>query len=86
MFNSAPVKHFLRSIVFVDAKRPYTKEGLMRVNVAQAVQHLSLQSLYDFWAGIGYEPQMPITDLDLESYKQSFLNVGAKQEHLPLRL
>ncbi len=86
LFNSTPIKQLLRSIAFMDAKRPYTKEVLMRVNVTRAVSHLSLQILHDFWASIGYRPRELVTESDLESYKQSFLSTDNRQEFAQLRL
>ncbi len=86
LFNSPPVKRFLRSIVFTDAKRPYTKEALMRVNVTHALSHLSLEMLQDFWISIGYEPREHITQLDWENYKESFVSTDAKPEVIQLSL
>lgn len=77
LFNSDRVKQFLRSIVFKDTKRPYTKEVLMRINVAHAAAELSLAELYEFWARIGYEARVFVTELDLESYKEA-LNANSK--------
>lgn len=84
LFNSTPIKQFLRSVVFTDAKRPYTKEVLMRVNVAQAASSLSLQTLRTFWDIIGYKPRTPVSKADLESYKQGFLRADMRRESFQL--
>ncbi|HYG58452.1 MAG TPA: hypothetical protein VD902_10365, partial [Symbiobacteriaceae bacterium] len=36
VLNSEPVQRFLQSVVFLDAKRPYTKELLMRIDLSRA--------------------------------------------------
>ena len=84
LLNSPPIKQFFRSIVFTDAKRPYTKEALMRLNFTRAVEHLSLNSLYDFWDSVGYEPRLPVIESDLERYKRNF-SITDKQQ-MPLQL
>ena len=80
LLNSSPIKRFLRSLVFMDAKRPYTKEVLMRVNVTHAISHLSLDVLHDIWTSVGHRPRMQITELDLESYKHRFFNADLEQQ------
>jgi len=84
LFNSARVKQFLYSIAFMDAKRPYTKAILMRLNVAHAIQRLSLQSLVEIWDSVDYQPQVSVTEADFENYRRSFLNTGVGQESLQL--
>ncbi len=75
LFNSAPIIQFLSSVVFQDAKRPYTKDVLMRINTARAASKLSLQTLYAFWQNIGYKPQVIVSESDLNNYKQRFQDV-----------
>ena len=79
LFNSPPLKGFLRSITFMDAKRPYTKAVLMRVNISYAVSHLSFHTLHDFWVGIGYRPREDVTEAELERYKQGLLNTDKRR-------
>ncbi len=69
LFNSAHVKQLLAALVFTDAKRPYTKEVLMRVNVSRAISDLSLESLSDFWKSIGYQPRVSITSTVLDNFR-----------------
>lgn len=85
LLNSDPVKRFLRSIVFLDAKRPYTKEALMRINLSRAAARLSLQSLRELWASARYEPRVSIAELDLEIYKQGVLG-SMQQQSMQLGL
>ena len=84
LLNSQVVKQFLRSVVFADAKRPYTKEVLMRINLARVASKMSLQMLREFWATISYEPQMPIAESDWERYKQVLLGESLQQASVPL--
>lgn len=46
--NSQKVKDFLDSIVFLDAKRPYTKEVLMRIDLLKAIQSLGYRVVLDY--------------------------------------
>lgn len=48
VLNSDLVKDFLDSIAFVDAKRPYTKEVLMRINLLKAMQLLGFEKIVKF--------------------------------------
>ncbi|MBI3741657.1 MAG: methyltransferase [Chloroflexi bacterium] len=69
LLNSEPVKEFLSAIVFTDSKRPYTKEILMRIDLARAAELLSLEMLSDFWKRVGYQPQTVVTESDLADFK-----------------
>lgn len=82
LLTSDFIKRFLHSVVFTDAKRPYTKEVLMRINIAQSASRISLQMFRDFWATVGYEPRTAITELDVEQYKQSLLRENTRQTNL----
>ncbi|MBI3951821.1 MAG: hypothetical protein HY314_15335 [Acidobacteria bacterium] len=80
------VKQFLRSIVFADAKRPYAKDVLMRIDLNQASQQLSFEELRAGWTSIGYEPRIPVTASDFEEYKQHLSIVRRGQESQQLSL
>ncbi|MBI3536254.1 MAG: hypothetical protein HY070_01630 [Chloroflexi bacterium] len=69
LLNSEPVKEFLSAIVFTDSKRPYTKDILMRIDLARAAELLSLEMLSDFWKRVGYQPQTVVTESDLADFK-----------------
>ncbi|PAK50267.1 hypothetical protein [Priestia megaterium] len=45
ILNSELVQKFLKSLVFVDTQRPYTKDTLMRIDILEAVKQLSLDDL-----------------------------------------
>jgi hypothetical protein len=86
LLNGQMVKRLLRSVVFADAKRPYTKEVLMRINLARVASKTSLQMLHEFWAAIDYEPQTPITESDWERYKQALFGKTPKQASIQLSI
>jgi len=69
ILNSPIVTSFLESIVFADAKRPYTKEALMRIDLLEAARRLPFDALCANWTRAGYEPQEPASDLDYAAYQ-----------------
>jgi methylase of polypeptide subunit release factors len=48
VLNSKLVKDFLDSIAFIDAKRPYTKDILMRINVSKALQKIGYSGIIEY--------------------------------------
>ncbi len=83
LLNSPLVKRFLKSIVFVDAKRPYTKEVLMRLNLTEAAARLTFDTLQGFWSEIGYQPREAVTESDFREYKER-LHMMETREHQQL--
>ena len=53
LLNSEPVQLFLKSLVFLDGKRPYTKEILMRIDLKHLAQNSSFQFIMDLYNGLG---------------------------------
>jgi len=49
LFNTNDVKKFLISIVFLDSKRPYTKEKLMRINLTNLLNNLPFEDIFNFY-------------------------------------
>jgi hypothetical protein len=49
LLNLADTKNFLSSIVFLDAKRPYTKKVLMRIGLSQLIKQISFSKLKTFY-------------------------------------
>lgn len=80
LLNSELVKRLLRAIVFADAKRPYTKEVLMRIDLARVALSISLQSIRGFWTNIGYRIKLPVTEFDYEEYKQRLMTRQEREE------
>ena len=70
LLNNPVVRRLLQSIAFSDAKRPYTKDVLMRINLAQVAAQLPLSQIAAFWDSIGYTPRIPMPESDYEAYKQ----------------
>ena len=48
LLNSNPVKEFLKSLVFTNTKRPYTKEILMRLDFSKICEYIKYQQLTDY--------------------------------------
>jgi hypothetical protein len=86
LLNRSIVKQFLQSIVFKDAKRPYTKEILMRLDLSRTASRLSFLALYNLWADMGYTPRVPVTESDLEEYKKRLLIAAGGPQSLQLNL
>lgn len=86
LLNSSIVKRFLQSIVFADAKRPYTKEVLMRIDLTHAVSQLSFDILCTIWANMNYKPRIRLSASDFEGYKQHLSTIGKSREGLQLSL
>ncbi|MFX1255938.1 MAG: methyltransferase [Promethearchaeota archaeon] len=45
LLNSAEVENFLASIVFLDTKRPYTKDKLSRINLERLIKEITYQDV-----------------------------------------
>ena len=60
VLNSSPVQEFLQSIAFSDAKRPWTKKILSRINMSQAVRLLPLSELEEIEKTLGLEPRLNV--------------------------
>ncbi len=70
LLNSEHVQEFLRSIIFLDSKRPYTKGLLMRIDLRKVASLMPRQQISDYLLRIG-APQHDFEELDLEFFKQS---------------
>ena len=86
LLNSPTIKQFIKSIVFLDAKRPYTKAVLMRIDLAQAASQFSFDTLLKFWDEIEYESSIPVTQSDLAGYKARLSIMSENREDLQIRL
>jgi hypothetical protein len=45
LLNSEPVQKLLRSLAFTDAKRPYTKDILMRIDLYKVGKHIGFDNI-----------------------------------------
>ncbi|MHA1649855.1 MAG: SAM-dependent methyltransferase [Candidatus Helarchaeota archaeon] len=75
LLNTPDVKKFLKSIVFLDSKRPYTKENLMRISLLKLLDNLSLDEIYSFYKNNLEEV------LDYNFKKEEFLTYKRKLLH-----
>lgn len=84
ILNSSVVKRFLRSIAFTDAKRPYTKDILMRIDLAHVASDFSAEILRALWAEWGYSPSAQVGDLEFQEYKNLLQNPVQKNAQFHL--
>ena len=84
LLNSPTIKQFIKSIVFSDAKRPYTKAALMRIDLAQAASQFSFDNLRNFWDEIKYESSISVTQFEFEEYKNRLFAMNENREDLQL--
>ncbi|MBR2216586.1 MAG: hypothetical protein IJ849_12645 [Selenomonadaceae bacterium] len=76
LLNSAKVQRFLPSIAFVDAKRPYTKKVLERIDFHKIVESLAIDEL------IETEQQLALScfvDVPMYNKFKSLLEMGQLQ-------
>lgn len=81
ILNSEKVQTFLKSITFVDSKRPYTIEILKRIDLLKAAQELTFDELMQDTSNYDVYIPLTISDDDYQDYKNrlekepySFLN------------
>ncbi|MBI3761876.1 MAG: SAM-dependent methyltransferase [Chloroflexi bacterium] len=86
LLNSSLAKRFLQSIVFTNAKRPYTKDALMRIDLSQVASRLSFRVLRAYWDDIDYKPRVSVSESDFEEYRQRLSIPGKRQRRLQLSL
>jgi|SRR5579859_1622752 len=86
LLNSLPTRQFLRSIVFEEAKRPYTKEILMRINLVAVANQVDWQELHTAWDAAGYRPRTLVLESDFEDYKRRVLQPNNAKASVQLSL
>ncbi|MBI4670516.1 MAG: SAM-dependent methyltransferase [Chloroflexi bacterium] len=69
LLNTAPVLQFLDSIIFRQAKRPYTKSSLMRLDLARVADPCSFETMQLAWERAGLHLTAPVTLSDWEAYR-----------------
>lgn len=67
LLNSQPVQDFLKSIVFPDSKRPYTKDLLMRIDLREVARLVSAVDVRDYISTIGV-PALDFEEADFEFF------------------
>ncbi len=68
--NFPDIKEFLSSLVFVNAKRPYTKEVLMRLNYAKLIEKCTFSNFKSFYhENLEGELKMQFNEGDFNTFK-----------------
>ncbi len=65
LLNSQPVQDFLRSIVFSNSKRPYTKDILMRIDLQKVAALVSANAVREYLAKL----EIPNLNFQAEDYQ-----------------
>ncbi|MGX8711701.1 MAG: methyltransferase [bacterium] len=71
LFNSEKVQNFLFSISFQDAKRPYTKKVLQRLDIQKCIENVSLADLKETEMNFGLPKY--ISDKMYENFSENFM-------------
>ncbi|MHA1746307.1 MAG: hypothetical protein ACTSWW_09930 [Promethearchaeota archaeon] len=74
LLTRSEVRAFLSAVVFLDAKRPYTKDLLMRIDLAVVAQAVSYHQWVDHYQQISLIPGEMPSEASYESYRQSLLS------------
>lgn len=70
LLNSPLIAQFLKAVVFLDAKRPYTKDVLMRIDLPRTAGQMSFDDIQALWRRVNYRPQASVTEADYEQYRR----------------
>ena len=73
LFNSNPVKEFLKSLAFPNAKRPYTKDILMRIDLNEICKYIDYKNL------IAYAKVLNIENSITRNDYSEFINAISEQ-------
>jgi hypothetical protein len=68
LLNSEPVQELLGSLVFLDAKRPYTKQILMRIALAQVASDITFPALVSLLHRLGRGLCLDVTERDWHAF------------------
>ncbi len=71
LLNSKIAQDFLKSIAFLDSKRPYTKEVLMRIDLSKLVDYISFNDIIKIAKGKG------ICQINKNDYSDYINNIKA---------
>ena len=70
LLNSQISLEFLESITFVEAKRPYTKENLMRIDIKEISNIITFSGIQKIWNQNCFENEENFTEKDYQSFKR----------------
>ncbi|WP_333888074.1 hypothetical protein [Clostridium sp.] len=71
LLNSKPVQNFLRAVAFIDNKRPYTKDILMRINIIEVAKHLTFDEIIKILE-INRIENINITEMNYTDFKVKY--------------
>lgn len=72
VLNTNTLIDFLKSIVFIDSKRPFTKEVLMRINFAHLIKKTTFTSIEEIWNLNNFTPDNKIAENDYKKFQKTF--------------
>jgi len=73
VLNSKELVNFLESIVFIDSKRPFTKEILMRINLEYLVKKTSFSNIKEIWKVNNFTPKIKTTANEFKDYQKKIV-------------
>lgn len=77
ILNSSYTQNLLKAITFIDAKRPYTKDALMRINLFKIAEHLGFKDARKL---ISHLPEDILQRLTWENWDAFFAKHGKERE------
>jgi hypothetical protein len=86
LLNSSPVRALLRSIVFPDAKRPYTKAALMRIDLRKVAERLGFGDCKTIWSSFGYAPRAEVNEEAYEAFRHRLMGLEIERAERQLSL
>jgi len=72
LLNSILVQDFLKSITFIDAKRPYTKNALMRIDLIKAADSIQFEEIDSY---LRSNKLGSVNENDYEEFRDSLMNI-----------
>ncbi|MCI0447046.1 SAM-dependent methyltransferase, partial [bacterium] len=79
VLNCQPVQRLLGAIAFRDAKRPYTKQILMRIDLIRVLSETTFSQIRKYWDEIEYHPRENITKSQFQHIVQTMIANYSKQ-------
>lgn len=77
ILNSSYTQDLLRAITFIDAKRPYTKDALMRINLFKIAEHLGFKDARKL---LSHLPENILQYMTWEKWDAFFAKYGKERE------
>ncbi len=73
ILNSSVAKGFFKSIVFLNSKRPFTKEILMRISFSDLANSLTFNDIQSIWEESNFKSKKEISKEDYIKFKKSLI-------------